>query len=88
MTDDDDVARSLRGLFDDAIDLAHRVKAEIVAQPAVATKRGGPRLNPSFRVWDGAVQNACRLARLLGQGRVDRRSIDQELTELLEKEQQ
>jgi hypothetical protein len=74
----------LKLIFADAIEIARTAKAELAKSPVVATKRGGGRVSPWLRVWSEAVQNACRLARLLKDSDAPPPSLDEELENLLE----
>jgi hypothetical protein len=73
----------LRIVLEDALSLAKLAREELSKAPVVATKRGGGRVSPWLRVWSEAVQNACRVSRLLPKGE-ERKTLDDELAVLLE----
>jgi hypothetical protein len=50
----------------------------------IRSKRGGDRISPWFRIWNESTQNLVRLARLLGPFKGKNRSLDEELSELLD----
>ncbi len=74
---------ALRIVLEDALEIARTAKAELAKRPVVASKRGGGRTSPWLTVWDRAIQNAVRLARLLAESDAEPPSLDAELEDLL-----
>jgi hypothetical protein len=68
--------------FDSAVATARHALEQLNAEPLVASKRGGPRLGPWWRVWVQASEIAQRWHRQLVSGRHEP-SIDDELDRLL-----
>jgi hypothetical protein len=68
--------------FDTAIATARHALEQFNAEPLVASKRGGPRLSPWWRVWVQASEVAQRWHRQLEQSKPEP-TIDEELDRLL-----
>jgi hypothetical protein len=76
----------IRAELDAALATARHALEQFNAEPIVASKRGGPRLSPWFRVWVQASEVAQRWHRQL-QLEKPEPTIDEELDRLLGKPQ-
>ena len=74
--------------FQSALAIARHALEQFNEESLVASKRGGPRLSPWFRVWVQASEIAQRWHRQMTVPGIDHPSLDEELDRILGKPEQ